>query len=530
MRLPPTLTRRPPAAPPGGRATRAAAHRCLAGGSLVIAALVAAPGGRAAAQLAAGTGAATCDVRAFGAIGDGKRLDTGAINAAIRASAREGGGTVEFPPGVYLTGTIEVLSNITLHLQAGARILGSPNPSDYRSIDRSTEGRSSSLILAQGAENIAILGPGSIDGNGRSFVMQPRQPHPPGFFDPAATRQGKAFFDRNQENRDGPDRMLERPGVLVLLVECRALALRGLSVVDAPNWCIHLAGCRSAVLAGLTVRNSLRIPNADAIDLSSSRDVSVTDCNLEAGDDGIAVSPCADGYSPGVAENITVSNCVITSRSAGVRLGWAARDIRHLRFERLVIRDSNRGIGIFARGRENIEDVTFSDVSIETHLVDGAWWGLGEPVHISVVPYGPDGSLGRVSGVRFENVIASSEAPVVLYSRDPGRIRDVLFSNCRLRIRRGALDGYYGGNLDLRPVSPSALGISRRDLAGLLACGVENLELRNLGLEWLGATSAFFTAGIEAEGCRNLVVEGLRGGGPRAGAPALRVDGRVVQP
>lgn len=482
------------------------------------------------AQLTQGAAAANCDVRAFGAVGDGKRLDTGAINAAIRATAREGGGTVEFPPGVYLTGTIEVLSNITLRLQAGARILGSPNPSDYRSIDRASEGRSSSLILAQRAENIAILGPGTIDGNGRAFVMQPTQPHPSGFFDTAATRQGKAFFDRNQTNRDGPDRMLDRPGVLVLLLECHAIAMRNLSVVDAPNWCIHLACCRSAVLAGLTVRNSLRVPNADAIDLSSSQDVRVTDCNLEAGDDGIAVGPCADGYSPKVAENITVSRCVITSRSAGVRLGWAASDIRHLKFEHLVIRDSNRGIGIFVRGRETIEDVLFSDITIETHLVDGAWWGLGEPVHISVAPYGPDGPPGQVSNVRFENVAASGEAPIVLYSRDPGRIRGILFSNCRQRVRCGPLDRFYGGNLDLRPVRPSALGITRRDLAGLLACGVENLELRNLGLEWLGAQSAFITAGIEAEGCRNLVVEGLQGGGPRAGAPALRVDGKAVEP
>ena len=505
-------------------------RRGLAAAWLAAAALAASSCGRAAEPPAPGRGGATCDVRAFGAAGDGRQLDTGAINAAVGACSRGGGGTVEFPPGVYLTGTIEILSNITLHLQPGARILGSPNLDDYRSIDRATEGRSSSLILAQGAENVAILGPGTIDGNGRAFVMQPPQPHPSGFFDPSATRQGKAFFERNQENRDGPDRMRDRPGILVLLLDCRGVAMRDLAVVDAPNWCIHLACSRSAAFAGLKVHNSLRVPNADAIDLSSSQDVRVTDCDLEAGDDGIAIGPCADGYGRMVAENITVSNCVITSRSAGVRLGWAANDIRHLRFEHLVIRDSNRGIGIFVRGRETIEDALFSDIAIETHLVDGAWWGLGEPVHISVVPYGADGPPGLVRNVRFENVSATGEAPVVLYSRDRGRIRDILFSDCRFGFRCSPLDRYYGGNLDLRPVTPAALGITRHDLAGLLACGVEHLELRNLGLEWLGAASPFFTAGVGAEGCGRLVVAGLRGGGPRAGTPALREDGKAVEP
>jgi len=144
---------------------------------------------------------------------------------------------------------------------------------------------------------------------------------------------------------------------------------------------------------------------------------------------------------------------VIVSRSAGVRLGWAARDIRNLTFSNLVIRDSNRGICIQVRGGETIENVLFSNLLIETRLIDGLWWGLGEPVHISVVRYDPavqpdsepKGPLGQVRNVRFVNVTASSQAPVVLYAEEPGRIRDILFRDFRQTFRESALNAAMGG-------------------------------------------------------------------------------------
>ena len=471
-----------------------------------------------------------CDVRAFGAAGDGKQLDTGAINAAIRSCAEGGGGTVEFSAGNYLSGTIEMLSNITLHLEAGATILGSPNVRHYRAISRSTEGRATSLIVAEKASNIAITGRGAIDGNGRAFIREPRQPHPQGpFQDFLATRQGAQVWDRVAENREGPVRMLDRPGVLVLFVECRDVVIRDITVLDAPNWCIHLACCNGALLTGLNVRCSLLVPNADAIDVSASRDVRISDSYLQAGDDGIAVSPCADGYCQTSAENIAVSNCEIVSRSAGVRLGWAAHDIRNLTFANLIIHDSNRGIGIFVRGAENIENVLFSNIVIETRLMDGLWWGLGEPVHISVARYDAKadidaelkGPLGQVRNVRFVNVTASSEAPVVLYSQEPGKIRDILFRDYRQTIKESALNAAMGGNLDLRPTNPGKLGMVKNDVAAFTAHGVENLQLRGFDLDWQGAIPEFYIGGLEVDAFKNVRIDGFTGHGPRAETPAI---------
>jgi len=480
-----------------------------------------------------------CNVRAFGAKGDGKQLDSESINAAIQSCAGVGGGTVEFSPGTYLTGTIEMRSNITLQLQAGAVILGSRNVNDYRPINRSSEGRATSLILAEGAENIAITGQGAIDGNGRAFIQEPQQIHPPGpFQDFSVTRQGAQAWGRVAENREGPVQMRTRPGVLVLLIHCRGVLIRDITVLDAPNWCIHLACCSEALLTGLNVRCSLLVPNADAIDVSGSSGVRISDSYLQAGDDGIAVSPCADGYCQEPAENIVVSNCVIESRSAGIRLGWAAKDIRNLTFANLVIQNSNRGVAIFVRGTEKIENVLFSNIVINTRFMDGLWWGLGEPVHISVAHYKAQTAanteskepLGEVRGIHFVNVTASSEGPVVLYSQEPGRIHDILFRDYHQTIRESALNALVGGNLDLRPTNPGKLGIVKYDLAALTAHGVDNLHLADFDLSWQGAIPFFFLAGIEADLFRNIRIDGFSGRGPRDDTPAilLRVGKNAV--
>jgi hypothetical protein len=461
-----------------------------------------------------------CDVRAFGATGDGEHLDTGAIQSAIRSCAEQGGGTVHFGPGTYLSGSIRMESNITLDLGQGSRLLGSSDVAQYASVGRSSEDRSTSLIWAIGAKNIAITGPGVIDGNGRAFIDKVN-PHRPGWYDFRSTRQGADIFTRFSQNREGPVRMLPRPGVLVLFIECENIELRQIHVVDAPNWCIHLACCRHAVLTALDVRNSLLVPNADAIDVANSQDVHISDVYLEAGDDGIAISPCADGYCLQTTENITVSNAVIVSRSAGIRVGYAAKDIRNLVFNNIVIRDSNRGIGIFVRGNEKIANILISNCIIETRLIDGDWWGMGEPVHVSVVPWKLKGEPGSVSNLRLVNVTADSQAPVLLYSDRPGGIRDVLFDDFDLNLSAGPLTPLYGGNLDLRPVDPIEHGIVRYDVAGLKAENIDGLTMRNLHLRWNSAVPDFFRAGVEVTGFRDVTIDGLTGSGPDNLTPAI---------
>ena len=107
---------------------------------------------------------AVCDVKASGAAGDGATVDTAAINRAVAACHAVGGGTVRFPAGVYLTGTIHLKSNVTLRLDNGATILGSQRVEDYRWPEGERDWYAA-LILGQDVENVALVGPGTINGN-----------------------------------------------------------------------------------------------------------------------------------------------------------------------------------------------------------------------------------------------------------------------------------------------------------------------------------------------------------------------------
>lgn len=478
----------------------------------IIAAIVAFGSG----ILRADATSSACPVRAFGAAGDGQKLDTSAINAAIQACHSRGGGTVVFDAGTYRTGTIRLLDNITLKLEPGSSILGSPDLRDYPPIEKASEERDTVLLLAENVHNIAIVGEGTIDGNGRAFTDTAHAHFEP-FFDPAQTRQGDALVARMREVREGPVRMLPRPGILFLALHVDGLLLRDFHVVDSPNWSIKIGCSDHIVVNGLDVRNSLLVPNSDGVDISTSRNATVSDSYIEAGDDALVVGgPCIDGWCQQPTENVTVSNVILRSRSAAIRIGPAAKDVRNLAFQNVIIRDSNRGIGIQARSSEIIENILFSNVSIETRLIDGPWWGAGEPITISVAIWDYQSwkapvTLGEVRHVRFSNVIANSESPIILYSTEPDRVSDVGFRDLTLTMKSGSLTGLFGGNIDLQPTDPRSLGLTRQDLSAVFVHNVSNLSLTGIQVHWDGSFPAFYQHAIQADGFKDLVIEGFQG-------------------
>ncbi|PGH40418.1 MAG: hypothetical protein CRN43_03160, partial [Candidatus Nephrothrix sp. EaCA] len=136
----------------------------------------------------------------------------------------------------------------------------------------------------------------------------------------------------------------------------------------------------------------------------------VSDCRIDAGDDAIAI-----GYS----SNISVSNCILHSRSCGIRIGYNGFEDSETRgnllFNNIRIFDSNRGIGIFQRKKGDMENIHFSNIIIQTRLHSGQWWGHGEPIHISSVPGVGAKESGYIKNVTFSNVTAAAEEGIVLY-------------------------------------------------------------------------------------------------------------------
>jgi polygalacturonase len=470
------------------------------------------------------------NVREFGAKGDGSTLDTGAVNRAIEDCSRSGGGTVFVPSGTYRVGTLTLLSHVTLYLDAGSVLLGSGSMRDYPPLPCTSEARNTALIVAIGAEDIAITGRGTIDGNADAFANY-GQADKQADCDVSYTRQGEHYRDIGELADDGPVTHKERPGILVLMLRCKHVQVDGISILHAPNWCLHAACSEDVAFTRLDIRSSMLLANADGIDGSFCRNVRVSDCNIEAGDDAIAFAACADGYGVSNTENITVSNCTLVSRSDGIRIGWGAHgghsDFKNLVFSNLVIRDSGRGIGIYIRADESVENALFSNITIDTRLYKGRWWSKGEPVFLSAVraDWSRD-AMGRIRNIRFSNLTLDGEEGVVVAGCADSAIEDVTLEGVSQRMRNGPLVRSYGGNFDFRPAADPALQVFRHDIPALFASHVRNLTVRHYVVDRDPALPDFVRNGLQAEDFDGLTVDGFehRQLPPEGSGPGIAVQ------
>ncbi len=228
---------------------------------------------------------AVFNIRNFGAAGDGKTLDTVAINKAIDACALAGAGQVLFPPGRYLSGTIHLKSNMTLRFEAGATLLGATNLNEYHQpavpsfLPEAKWGKwHRALLLGENVENVTLSGTGVIDGN-------------------------KVFDPTGEERMRGPH--------TIVLVDCRDVTIRDLSIIDSANYAILFQ-----VSDRIEVRNVKITGGWDGIHFRGGpdrpcRDVTIIGCQFYTGDDSIAGR---------YWENVVISDCTVNSSCNGVRL------------------------------------------------------------------------------------------------------------------------------------------------------------------------------------------------------------------
>ena len=468
----------------------------------------------------------------YGAKADGKTVNTVAINQALQACAKAGGGTVYVPPGEFLTGTIVLRSNVTLHLEAGAVLKGSPDLADYKveaedgsGVDPEFDkffGRRYGLIWANKAENIAITGHGVIDGNGTHFMdLSKRRIEDD--FDGRFTRQGKSYMYGDKEMGDGPVLPKDRPSMLFRCIECKHLLVRDVLIKDSPEWTMHIANSDQIDIIGVTIRNPPLYANNDGIHCTSSRNIHIANCDISAGDDAIVVT----GFGPpGIAENVTVANCALQSRSSAIRIGYGRNNIRNGVFQNLVIYGSNRGIGLFTRDGGSIENFLFSNVIIETRLHTGHWWGHGEPIHVSAVPAMENTKPGSIKNVRFSNIAAHSESGIVVYGVKEQPIQNLSLERINLTVLPSSLSAAYGGNFDLRPVWDKALAIFKHDVPGVYCRYANEITIRDLELRWAQPPADYLSHGIECEYFEDLVIDGFRGrqASPAGNAAAIALD------
>ncbi|MGC8890895.1 MAG: glycoside hydrolase family 28 protein, partial [bacterium] len=361
----------------------------------------------------------------YGAIGDGITLNTLVIQKAVDDCARNLGGTVIIPQGIYLSGTIFLKSNVTLVIENGGVLKASSNIGDYEKIDYekikfidNKWEKVTSLIYVKDAENVNIVGNGTIDLSGDSFMD--------------FTRVHNNFEELNlltlDQIQEVECKTLERPNQPIFFLNCRNVSVKDVRIMNSPCWTVSFHSSENIRIENISIVNNLRIPNSDGIHLCSCKDVIITNSNISCGDDCIAITGITNWDMP--SERIIISNCILRTRSAGLRIGNLDSKIRDVIASNLIIKDSNRGIGIFADGKNGwVRSVKIARVLAETKIFAGTWWGKGEPLVLSAPNSG-----SVIRDVSVENLSAVSENGIIVIG-EGGNIKDINIEDVTLNFR-----------------------------------------------------------------------------------------------
>jgi len=421
-------------------------------------------------------------VKTYGASGNGTTLDTAAIQKAIDAAAAAGGGIVYFPAGRFLSGTITLRSNITLHLAPGAVLLGSKRIADYNP---------KHLIYAKGVSNIAIEGSGTIDG------------------------QGDSFLDANLDP-------LPRPSPLIEILESHGVRISDVTIRKAPAWTIHPKDCDDVKIHGISLLNNLRAINSDGIDIDSSRNVIVSDSHIEAGDDCIVLKTTERGGKAGPTENVTVTNCVLVSSASALKLGTESHgDFRHCVFSNCVIRDSRTGIALLAKDGGAMEDIRFLNIAMTTRPK----WGKGVewPIEVDIDKRTPASRLSRIRDIGFSDVTIYTKGRILVEGTPESPVEGVTFRN--LVMRMGGYESIAGVRKMNGGGENGAQGMPDYGStpAAMIFAYVKGLMLDGISTAW-PAGDAPARAAVFGDHLDDVLIAGFHGAASVPGTQAIRIE------
>jgi polygalacturonase len=372
--------------------------------------------------------AAVFDVRSFGAKGDGKSQDRDAINKAIDAAVAAGGGTVSFPAGTFVSGSIRLRSNITLNLDAGSIIEASGETASYDAAEPNQWDKfqdfghshwHNSLIWGEGLENISIVGPGLISGK-------------------ALTRG---------ERGGGADKA-------VALKQCHNVTLRDFSVSTGGHF-----GLLLTAVDNLTIDNLKIDTNRDGIDVDSCRNVRISNCSVNTpNDDAIVLKGTHALGAARSTENVTITNCLVSGYDIGslldgtykrtvqrapdrdgptgrVKIGTESEgDFRNITISNVVF-DRSRGLALESVDGANIEDIAISNITMREVSNAPIFIRIGSRMRA------PEGTpIGSVRRVNISDVVVYNADPRYgsIISGIPGHdVEDVRLSNIRILYRGG---------------------------------------------------------------------------------------------
>ena len=396
------------------------------------------------------------DVKTHGATGDGKTLDTAAINKAIEAAAAAGGGTVTFPAGTYLSGSIRLKSRTTLHLGAGATIEATSDPNAYDPAEPNEYGDKlayqdfghshwhNSLIWGEQVEDVTIMGPGRIYGKGLARSQGGSRGQGRG--GTAGTAPGSPPSSASLPARVG--------NKSIALKNCRNVVIKDLTILQG-GW----FGILPTGVDNFTIHNVKIDTNRDGINIDCCRNVRISDCSINSpADDGIVLKSSFGLGMFRATENVTITNCQVSGYDMGsfldgtfkrtvgrapdrdgptgrIKFGTESNGgFKNITISNCVF-DNCRGLALETVDGGLLEDVTITNLTMRDIVNSPIFLRLGSRMR------GPEGTpVGKLRRVTISNVTVYNADPRYssIISGIPGHdVEDVTLSNIRIVARGG---------------------------------------------------------------------------------------------
>ena len=395
------------------------------------------------------------DMQVAGANTNGTKLNTELINTTIEKLNANGGGTLYFPAGKYLTGAIKLKSNITIELEAGATLLFSDNFDDYLPfVEMRYEGilmkSFSPLLSAVDAENITIKGEGKIDGQGKKwwneFNLVNVDSKANGVRDinkyqhmwDKANDVKTLNAETNEDYISSFQRRFFRPPFIQPL-RCKNIRIEGITIVNSPFWTVNPEFCENVTIDGVTILNPLS-PNTDGIDPESCRYVHISNCHISVGDDCITLKSGRDLQARKLNvpdEDITITNCTMLAGHGGVVIGSEmSGGVKNVVISNCIFDGTTRGIRIKStRGRgglvENIQvdNIVMRNIKEEAIVLD---------LKYSKMPPEPFSERTPIfRNININNVTASDVLiPIRINGLEESPITDVTLTNINIKSKQ----------------------------------------------------------------------------------------------
>jgi hypothetical protein len=378
-----------------------------------------------------------------------------AIQAAIDACTAKGGGVAYVPPGQYVTGPLWLKDNVELRLEAGAVIALSQNPADWPS-------GVPALINSQGAKNIALTGRGTIDGKAQYEYVDARGSDPEIAVETEIAR--KAGVEIKRYYRTGVQKYI------AVLRDSQEIHIEGVRLINAPLWTLRLQDCNQVWIRGVYIYSDRdKGVNADGIDIVSTSNVAISDSTIITADDAIVLKTQAWRNGTGAVrptENITVTNCVLSSSSTAMMIGTETNaDIRHVVFSNIVVRDSNKVFGINVQDGATVSDVRFHNVTFELNRRHWNWWGSAEVFKFVLKKRTAQSALGRIENITISGAQGTARGTSVISGHADRPLRNIVIESLRVKMLPE-------NRPDKR--ATDAIAIER----------VDGLTLREIAVEW----------------------------------------------